>query len=653
MSDPKKEQQKMVLRELNVRSTTFDRDARTVDVVMSTGARRRIGVYDPIEEEIPLDAANLTRINTVGPVLDNHRSYGSVLDTLGAVVRDSVRVEGEELVGQIKFARTERADAVMQMIADDILRAVSVGYTAEYERIRAKDRADGGDVDLYRAVTWEPHEVSIVQMPADIDAVIRAAVAQDETVSAIAERNVERKAMPAQNQPVPAADGAVTANNHTPEPSAIARAAQVIATTRSLLERSGVEGVSAEELVAQHAGDDQKIRSAVLDLVVQRSEKTRVNGAVRVEMGATEETKRRSALVDGLLHRMDPNSVKLDDASGRFRRMRMIDIAKSVLEGRGVSTRNMGDEEVARLATRSTGDGFHSVSDFPGILSDLANKRLRNAYKAQEPVWKRFGRRVDFNDFRAINVYKISDFPDLEEVSEGGEYTNGTLNESSETYRGTKAGRIVALTWEAILADDLRAFDQGLRSAGQAALRRENRAFYKQLTGSTEMGDGVQLFDASRGNISAVGGAGSISVVSAAITAMATMTGDGPDSKDPLDIMPAFLLCPQKQRVAYHQALGYDPRRAPDAPANQVPPEFEGITVLPTGWLDPIDDIVSYLVANPAMIDTLEYGYLRGEEGPQVFQDDSFRVDGTAYKIRHTFALKFIEPRAFVKIPAS
>jgi hypothetical protein len=184
-------------------------------------------------------------------------------------------------------------------------------------------------------------------------------------------------------------------------------------------------------------------------------------------------------------------------------------------------------------------------------------------------------------------------------------------------------------------------------------LRRENLAFFNQLTSTAVMGDGIQLFDAARGNISAVGGAPSISVLSAAATAMATQAGDSPDTTDPLDLFPAYWLCPQKQRVAAQQVVGYDPRRAPASPSDQVPPEFEGIVVLPTGWLDRYDDVISYLIASPSMTDTLEYGYLRGEEGPQLMQDESFRGDGTAFKIRHTFALKIIEPRAFVRIPAS
>lgn len=651
----------LITRELAVRGRSLDREAREVEVVLSTGARRRIEYWDgAIEEEIPLDRASLERINSVGAVLDNHRAYGSVVDALGAVVRGSVRIEGDELVGRLKFARTEKASTAMQMIEDDILRAVSVGYSAQYERVKAKDRDDGGAVDLYRATSWDPHEVSIVTMPADVRAIIRGHVPLDPASSA-EERNQE-SSMSKKMEPTPAADHAVTPDNPpsseprataTVDPGeAIARTAALIGRTRALIERNGLDEVSPEDLVAQHKGDETAIRSAILDRLDKRSQATKTHGHVSVEIGG-DNGGQRAAIVDGLLHRMEPRAVKLDEQSGRFRRLKLLDIAKLTLEARGISTKHMGDEEIARRATRTLGDGFHSTSDFSGILGDLANKRLRNAYMARQPVWKQFARRVDFNNFNPINVYKISDFPDLDEVSEGGEYQNGTLNESSETYRGAKYGRMVALTWEAILADDLRAFEQGLRGAGQAALRRENKVFYDALTGVTLMGDGVALFDASRGNISAVGGAASISVVSGAVTAMGTQTGDSADGDDYLDLYPSFILCPMAQRVGYQQALGLDPRRAPDAPSNQIPPEFEGISVLPTGHLDVVDPIVSYAIASPDVIDTLEYGYLRGEEGPQVFQEEGFRIDGTAFKVRHTFALKFIEPKAFVKIPAS
>ena len=64
----------------------------------------------------------------------------------------------------VKFSQSERAQEILQDIADGIRRHVSVGYRihdAVLER-----QADGGDE--YRITDWEPFEISIVAVPADV-----------------------------------------------------------------------------------------------------------------------------------------------------------------------------------------------------------------------------------------------------------------------------------------------------------------------------------------------------------------------------------------------------------------------------------------------------------------------------------------------------
>ena len=49
----------------------------------------------------------------------------------------------------------------------------------------------------------------------------------------------------------------------------------------------------------------------------------------------------------------------------------------------------------------------------------------------------------------------------------------------------------------------------------------------------------------------------------------------------------------------------------------------------------------------PAVIDGLEYAYLEGEPGPQVFSEIGFDVDGVRFKIRLDFGGAFVEPRGW------
>ena len=100
-------------------------------------------------------AADLSRLNDGAPLLFNH----NMDDVLGVV--ESARIDSAERKGiaQVRFANTPRADEVMQMVEDDILRNVSFMY-------RVPEYTVLGDAE-YIATEWTPLEISIVTVPAD------------------------------------------------------------------------------------------------------------------------------------------------------------------------------------------------------------------------------------------------------------------------------------------------------------------------------------------------------------------------------------------------------------------------------------------------------------------------------------------------------
>ena len=62
-------------------------------------------------------------------------------------------------------------------------------------------------------------------------------------------------------------------------------------------------------------------------------------------------------------------------------------------------------------------------------------------------------------------------------VYEGGEYGFANVGDSKETYFLVKHGQIVLLTWEAIVNDDMSAFDRSSRPRVEVALRGERTRF--------------------------------------------------------------------------------------------------------------------------------------------------------------------------------
>jgi len=164
-------------RAADIRPGSADRAAGTIEVIASTGARvRRMGWSSDYEEELVVNEKvfDLKRFVTVGPVLDQHNHFASVRSILGIV--EAAWFEDRKLIARLKFDMADpEAEAVFSKMERGFVRAVSLGYDAEYERIRAKDREDGGTVDLMRSTRVEPYEISAVLMPADAGAIVRSA----------------------------------------------------------------------------------------------------------------------------------------------------------------------------------------------------------------------------------------------------------------------------------------------------------------------------------------------------------------------------------------------------------------------------------------------------------------------------------------------
>jgi phage head maturation protease len=163
-------------RAATLRSSSFDADANTIDVVWTTGAAvRRSDPFDgEFDEILSLDpgAVRLGRLNAGAPFLDSHDGM-SVARILGSVVPGSAKIDtGQQNgVATIQLSRA-RADAdTVQKIRDGVIRNVSVGYLVHHA-----NRVDGGrgEVDKLYVTDWEPVEVSAVPIPADPGAQIRS-----------------------------------------------------------------------------------------------------------------------------------------------------------------------------------------------------------------------------------------------------------------------------------------------------------------------------------------------------------------------------------------------------------------------------------------------------------------------------------------------
>ncbi len=145
-------------RYVRVRKRHIDEGSRTVEVAFSSDEeiQRWFGIEVLGHEK---DQVDLSRLQQGAPLLVEHDTQ----DHVGVV--ESVRIDTSVGRAVVRFGTGVRASEVFQDVVDGIKRHVSVGYFV-HEMELLKEVDDGPNV--FRVSKWEPFEISIVAVPADV-----------------------------------------------------------------------------------------------------------------------------------------------------------------------------------------------------------------------------------------------------------------------------------------------------------------------------------------------------------------------------------------------------------------------------------------------------------------------------------------------------
>lgn len=146
-------------RDLAFNREEIDVENRTVSLAFSS--------ENPVErffgEEIlshDPSAVRMGRLKDGGALLVDHDAR----DIVGIV--ESAEIGGDRRGrATVRFGNSTRASEVWQDVQDGIRRHVSVGYVIH--ELQQDTKGNAGGLDSFRAVDWEPLEVSLVSIPAD------------------------------------------------------------------------------------------------------------------------------------------------------------------------------------------------------------------------------------------------------------------------------------------------------------------------------------------------------------------------------------------------------------------------------------------------------------------------------------------------------
>lgn len=305
------------------------------------------------------------------------------------------------------------------------------------------------------------------------------------------------------------------------------------------------------------------------------------------------------------------------------------------------------DPKVAQLA--------QSTSDFSSILADTINKTLRASYKDAPKTWPIWAKRVTNPDFKTIRRAVLSESATPVARNQGGEIKYSTLTDGSETYNLAEYVSGIKITRQAMINDDLSAFNDIPTKQIMACARLEDDIAYAILTANAALADTGALFNATAitttgGHANLVSSGTALSVAALAATEQLLSAQKGLKNAALLELKLKFLLVPGSKYRTAQQLLTstVDPAKS-NAAVN--PFAGEGIVIVPSQRLEASSATAWYGLADfrTGQIDTIEVCFLEGEEEPVLKQETDFDTEDLKLAVRHTVAAKAIDFRGMVK----
>lgn len=597
---------------------TLNEDNRTAEIQWGVGQRGlRNGWEGRYYEELSMSPSHVRLGRAKGglPFVDGHQAWDN--DRSLGIVEDVRIKKGEDGnrfgFGVVRFDTHPLAEQRYQSVKNNILRDVSVGYRVyKYERGEDQVESDGSKTPVYRAVDWEPIEISLVTAGFDTTAKIRSegedieneceifddnAVIDSVENDPLRERTIEKGAsMPVDTAPIQ--EPVVT------DAAAVAREAIEI-------ERKRVSEITADcfrsghpELAAGFVSEgvaSDAVRAVLLEKLASRN--ANVASSRPAEIVRDESETRFSAMVEAVAHRANARLHKLSDNGRRFMSHSLADLARELTGKTGSA--------MAVVTDALTNRAYMSTSSFPNLLEDIQTKTLRAEIEAQVGSFEPFVRRSTLPDFKTASRARLGDMQDLIEMPEGAEFTIGESSDSREPIRLRTFGRKVGLSRQAIINDDLDAFSRFPTQFVTKLRNLEANLVYSILVNNANMSDGIALFNrpghGNRSNANTVINVANLGLAIADFRTQVSETGM------PLNIFPRFLVVPPAlESVARQFVTALTP--AASANVNPYQGVFDVIVDARLQLLAGGSVTRWFLIADPSQIDTIELASLAGGE---------------------------------------
>lgn len=582
--------------------------------------------------------------NNAVPLLDNHPYDKSAANQMGRV--DSYTIAKNECRAKIIFSTQEKFDGIWKDIVAGIIRSISVGYMV-YKYLR--EPMGENVIPNYRAVDWEPMEISLAPVPLDFKSQIRSEQDVHDVIienfnnektrtnmadekTGVEEKNEtpkpENGSRSAENPAAPVVAPAVDEAKIRKE--AVAAEKQRSIDIRFAVRTAKMDEKFADELIEKGVSVEDA-RAQIFQKMAEDSEVNIRNTNPTIVVDEVENT--RKAMSEGLLFRANPGSVKLEGKAHDFKYMSMLDLARTCLIAKG----DKGNYSPNELVKRAI-----STTDYPNLLNSTVERAIRRTYDSIPPEWQNIARRTTAKDFREKTGIAVDGKVTFEEISEGGEYKHSLLlTDDSAKIKLKTYGRKISITRQAIINDDLSVFEKLPALIARGAANFQAGMVWALITSNAKTPDNKAMFHTDHKNLAASGAALSETTLSAARIAMWRQTSPAGEL---MPVAPKILLVPVELLTTAEKLMSglVTPGNTSDVNvfANKFQIQTSPFLTNATAW---------YLIGDPQSYEGLVYAYLEGEEGLFIDKEVSFDNDSVTTKARLDFACATWDYRAWYK----
>jgi hypothetical protein len=603
---------------------------RSVEFILSTEAPANVWSwerFDVIREVLVAEGVQLPANKQI-PLQDSH-DRSTVKSTLGSV--REIRVENNQVVGRLYFARSAEAVEAFEKIKDGHIDSGSVGYSAEDalwidegQRYLHNGVEHAGPMQLTRS--WSLKEYSLVAIGADPNAKARTEIISPETTGreAVDHNSEGEKNMDELKKPV---EQPQTVDTEAIKREAVAAEQARASKITDICNRHNLNSEAAR-MIAEGVTIE-----AAQELVLKRLEERTVPVAsANVEMGETHEVKERAAMIDGALIQILGREKVKNPAVGAesMRGITMTGIASRMLRQAGVNTDFMSKDEIVTraLSIRSNPSvPTLGAGNFSSLLANVAEKVLLTAWSYAPTTYQLWCKIGSLPDFKAAKRVQVSAAPDMLETPEFAEVKYGKMSDRGEDIQLVEYARRLVLTRQAIINDDLDYFNTLFTAFGARAGALTNKLPYAVLAANANLADGNPLFHTGHTANTAFSTT-SAGVAVAAFGQMKALAESGEEMY--LNVMPRFCLVGYANWVAARIAFESMGNSDADKSSAVINP-FNGIQAVFDANITTNSGKQHYYVADPSSAPTVEVAFLNGRREPILIQEETSPILGVAF----------------------